>query len=326
MTAERRQTDVTIVGCGVSGLTCGIRLREAQFPVTIVARDLPPHTTSNAAAAIWYPYKAYPIERVLKWGSVAVNEFYHLMAIPDSGVWATTFVELFEHPEPDPWWKDAVRRFRHASVDELPPGYRDGYVVEVPLIETPVYMQYLLARFRQLGGRIEQRSVANLSDLYGEDRLLVNCAGLGAKDIVGDNDVYPIRGQIVRVKATSLKRSLVDETGHLALTYIVPRSQDCILGGTAEEHNWNRAVDPLTAQEILRKCQQLDPTLANVEILEHVVGLRPGRKEVRLEVELVSSRCAVIHNYGHGGAGFTLSWGCAEEVVELAERAAAQLA
>jgi len=144
---------------------------------------------------------------------------------------------------------------------------------------------------------------------------------LGAKDIVGDNDVYPIRGQIVRVKATSLKRSLVDETGHLALTYIVPRSQDCILGGTAEEHNWNRAVDPLTAQEILRKCRQLDPTLANVEVLDHVVGLRPGRKEVRLEVEHVSSRCAVIHNYGHGGAGFTLSWGCAAEVVELAERA-----
>lgn len=322
---ERRQSDVTVVGCGVSGLTCGIRLLEAQFPVTIVARDLPPHTTSNAAAAIWYPYKAYPIERVLKWGSVAVNEFYHLMAVPDSGVRATTFVELFEHPEPDPWWKDAVRRFRHAAVAELPVGYRDGYVVEVPLIETPVYMQYLLARFRQLGGRIAQRDVTHLSDLYGENRLLVNCAGLGAKEIVGDNEVYPIRGQIVRVKAVGLERSLVDETGRLALTYIVPRSQDCILGGTAEEHNWNRDVDPLTAQEILRKCRQLDPALANVEILDHIVGLRPGRKEVRLEVEAVSSRCAVIHNYGHGGAGFTLSWGCAEEVVELAERTASRM-
>lgn len=324
MRPEQNKQQILVLGCGVSGLSCGIRLLEHGFDVTIVARDLPPNTTSNLGAAIWYPYKAYPQDRVLVWGITSLDEFYRLMGVPEAGVSAVTLLEVLDHPSPAPWWRHMPRRFSRMPVEELPPGYQDGYAVEVPLIDTPKYMRYLRQRFDDAGGRIEQRTVSTLTELCGENRLIINCAGLGAREVAGDDGVYPIRGQLIRVKRPPGARWWIDEHGHNALTYIVPRSEDCILGGTAQEGDWTLAPDPDTAADILQRCQALEPALNSVEIIEHRVGLRPGRREVRLELEPVSERCAVIHNYGHGGAGFTLSWGCAAEVAQLAMQFAAR--
>jgi D-amino-acid oxidase len=311
--------NVIIIGCGVSGLSCGIRLLQAGFgKVRIVARDLPPHTTSNRAAAVWYPYKAYPEDKVLGWGAATFRAMTELMADPLSGISNTTLIEPFDETTADPWWKEAVTSFRHARPEELPPGYQDGYVVEVPLIETPVYMNYLVTWFKRLGGEIGQEEVSTIADLAENGRLIINCAGLGAKELAGDEGLYPIRGQIIRVTAIADKTSFVDEFSHKSLAYVVPRRDDTIIGGTAEVGNWNLTADPQTAGEILSKCRELQPALAEVEILEHVVGLRPGRDRIRLGYESLGDSCAVIHNYGHGGAGFTLSWGCADEVTALA--------
>lgn len=312
--------EVTVVGCGVSGLSCGIRLLERGFSVTIVAERLPPQTTSDIAPAFWYPFKAFPLERVQSWGQLSLEEFYRLMAEPEAGVSAATLVELFPTPTPTPWWAGLVRRCQSIPASELPPGYQAGFQAEVPLIETPRYMPYLLARFRRLGGQIEQRRVTHLSDLSESGRVLVNCAGLGARELGSDDTIYPIRGQIIRVRQPGLDRQIINALSGPALTYIVPRSQDCILGGTAEEHHWSVIPEPATAAAIMQRAQELAPSLALADVLEHLVGLRPGRKEVRLELERLGPDCAVIHNYGHGGAGFTLSWGCAQEVAELAAK------
>ena len=139
---------------------------------------------------------------------------------------------------------------------------------------------------------------------------------MGAGELCEDGTVFPIRGQLVRAANPGLDCCRThDVPGTTA--YVIPRSSDCILGGTAEVDNANLAVDPETAQAIVERCARLDPSLARLDVLEHMVGLRPGRGEVRLEIEPVSTRCGVIHNYGHGGAGYTMSWGCAEEVVAL---------
>jgi D-amino-acid oxidase len=314
---------IFILGCGVSGLSSGIRLLEGGFEVTIVARDLPPNTTSNVAAAIWYPYNAFPQERVLAWGRVTLDEFYRLMDAPETGLSAVTLLEVFGQPTPDPWWRDVPRQFSRMA--EPPPGYQDGYVVEVPLIETPKYMRYLMERFEGAGGRIEQRAVSTLAELIGDNRLVVNCAGLGAREVAGDEALYPIRGQIIRVKRPADVRCWLGGEESSELLYIIPRSEDCILGGTGQEGDWTLDADPETAEAILQRCAALEPALKDAEIIEHRVGLRPGRREVRLEMEQVRENCAVIHNYGHGGAGFTLSWGCADEVAELAAQFAQQV-
>src|SRR5215207_1250188 len=308
------RADAIVVGCGVIGLTAAVHLREAGVDVRIVTAAMPPETTSRVAAALWYPYKAYPENRVLYWGSRTFEVFEELARIPESGVRLREGVEIWREPVSNPWWAGAVPGVRRCTEEELPPGYSDGHAFVAPVVEMPVYLGYLLDRFASSGGRIERRAVSSLDD-SGEARVVVNCAGLGARELVGDSSMVPIRGQIVRVRNPGLERFLLDEGNPEGVTYVVPRSNDCILGGTAEEGEWDTEPDPEIAAGILRRCAELEPRLERAEVLEHRVGLRPGRPEIRLERE--DGGVPRIHNYGHGGSGVTLSWGCAEETLRL---------
>ena len=313
--------DAVVVGCGVIGLTVGLALREAGFDARIVTAELPEATTSSVAAAIWYPYKAYPEDRVLSWGSETYRVFERLSDLPESGVLMREGVEVWHEPAPDPWWADAVPHVRRLREDELPPGYRDGHAFVAPIVEMPVYLSYLMDRFAASGGSVQRRTLSSLDEVAGEARVVVNCVGLGARDLVGDASMQPIRGQIVRVRNPGLERFVLDEENPKGVTYIVPRSHDCILGGTAEENEWDLEPDPETAEAILHRCAQLEPELQGVEVLEHKVGLRPGRPAIRLERGKDLGDVPLIHNYGHGGSGITLSWGCAQEVLELVRHA-----
>ena len=303
------------------GLTVAISLREAGLDANIVTAALPQATTSSVAAAIWYPYKAYPEDRVLSWGSTTYEVFEKLSEAPETGVLMREGVEIWHQPAPDPWWADAVPRVRRLDEDELPSGYSTGHAFVAPVIEMPVYLSYLMDRFEATGGSIEQRTLSSLDEIAGEARVIVNCVGLGARDLVGDTSMRPIRGQIVRVRNPGLEHFVLDEDNPAGDTYIVPRSHDCILGGTADENEWNLDPDPETAEGILHRCSQIEPRLAEAEILEHKVGLRPGRPAVRLESEEGPDNVPLIHNYGHGGSGITLSWGCAEETLGLVREA-----
>jgi D-amino-acid oxidase len=314
------RADAIVVGCGVIGLTAALSLREVGLDARIVTAALPPETTSSVAAALWYPYKAYPEDLVLLWGKRTLKVFEDLAHVPESGVLMREGVELWHEKVPDPWWADAVPTVRRCAEDELPPGYRDGHAFVAPVVEMPVYLRYLLDRFARAGGEVERRAIPTLEDA-GEARVVVNCAGLGARQLVGDSSMEPIRGQIVRVRNPGLERFMLDEENPEGVTYIVPRSDDCILGGTAEEGAWDIEPDPETAAGILRRCEALEPRLAGAEVLEHKAGLRPGRPEIRLEREDAAHGTPRIHNYGHGGSGITLSWGCAEETLQLVREA-----
>jgi D-amino-acid oxidase len=304
----------------VIGLTSAISLREAGVDARIVTAELPQATTSSVAAAIWYPYKAYPEDRVLSWGRRTYEVFEELFTLPESGVLMREGVEIWHQKVPDPWWAKAVPHVRRCNEDELPPGYLDGHVFVAPIVEMPVYLSYLMGRFAASGGTVQQRTLSSLEEVAGDAGVIVNCVGLGARDLVGDVAMQPIRGQIVRVRNPGLERFVLDEDNPEGDTYIVPRSYDCILGGTAEEGEWDLEPDPHTAEDILRRCSRIVPRLAEAEILEHKVGLRPGRPAVRLEKVEGPNNTPLIHNYGHGGSGITLSWGCAEEVLSLAAR------
>jgi D-amino-acid oxidase len=309
--------NTTVIGCGVSGLSSAIRLQEAGHHVTIRARDLPPNTTSNIAAAIWHPYKVFPRERAVAWGQRSLSVFYELKDVPGSGVTMMPAIEVFSEPVEDPWWRECVPDFRRARPDELPAGFADGYVFETAQVETRIYLEYLMRRFREAGGVIEQRELASLDEALAVSDVVVNCAGLGARQLVGDDALYPIRGQIVRAARLPITRIMLDEDETRGVTYIVPRSTDCILGGTSQVGDWSLEPDLLTAASIIERCALLAPEVRNAQVLEHLVGLRPGRAAIRLEREGLPGGKFVVHNYGHGGGGVTLSWGCAEEVVAL---------
>ncbi len=310
-----------VLGCGVIGLTSGIRLLESGFEVEIVAANIPPDTTSNVATAYWYPFRVSPPEKVLPWAAFTYDKYMELSETPGIGIGVFNFVQIFDHQVEDPFWKPAVTNFIRVGKDELPPGYVDGYIAPIARIETPIYMDYLVTRFKESGGKITKldKEIENIEEITGDHKLIINCSGLGSGKLFNDKEVFPIRGQLVKITNPGLKDCINEEEGPLAVSYIVPHGTYCILGGTADDNDWNLEIDPKTSEEILRKCRELDPRLNEVEILGERVGLRPGRTEVRLELEHFSNDLLIIHNYGHGGAGFTLSWGCAEEVLRYAE-------
>jgi D-amino-acid oxidase len=313
--------DVAVVGCGVIGLSAAVRLQEAGLTVRIVARDLPLETTSNVAAAIWYPYRAYPQNRVLEWGSQTFAAFEELAATQSTGIRMREVKELSRTGVPNPWWMHAVRQIRRCDATELPAGFVDGFVFTTPVAEMPIYLTYLMRRFRACGGVIEQRVVGVLADVASEDRVIVHCTGVGAKDLAFDPSVTPIRGQVVCVENPGIDQVLLDEGNPDGITYIVPRSADCILGGTAEVGADGLEPDPEVARGILLRCTELEPRLHEARVLSHRVGLRPGRPTIRLETDELPDARPCVHNYGHGGAGVTLSWGCADEVVRLVRTA-----
>ena len=129
----------------------------------------------------------------------------------------------------------------------------------------------------------------------------------------------PVRGQALRVAQRGVTEWVLDQSDPRDLAYVVPREHDVILGGTADEDVWDERPDPGDTEEIRGRCAALEPLVAAAPAHgPPLVGLRPERRGgVRVERE-----GDVIHNYGHGGAGVTLAWGCAGEVVRLAEATA----
>jgi D-amino-acid oxidase len=130
-------SDVVVIGCGVIGLSTGLRLREAGLDARIVSAAPPEETTSAVAAAIWYPYKAYPERDVLRWGRHTFRVFEELAAEPETGVRMREGLELRRERAGEPWWAGAVPGVRRCTEDELPPGYRDGHAFIVPVVEMP---------------------------------------------------------------------------------------------------------------------------------------------------------------------------------------------
>ncbi len=316
------------LGCGVSGLSTAIRFLESNPANTaeIWARDLPPDTTSNIAAAIWYPYLALPYDRVLAWGKRTLDLFYDLAADPSTGITVQEAVEYFrQSTAPDPWWRSSVRQFRYLQPDEIPIAFASGYRFETVVIETSIYLPYLINRFQSLGGTVHPREITSLDQATSHSPIVFNCTGLGSRTLLNDRQMFPVRGQIVRTTKPSSPIAYLDdkEDNMGVFAYIVPRSDDCILGGTAQilERLNSHSLDPQPkiADRILKRCEFMSHEVPHLKVLEHKVGLRPGRSTVRLEAEHTPSGSLVVHNYGHSGAGVTLSWGCAEEAVSLTQ-------
>lgn len=340
---------ILVIGAGVSGLTSAHELLRAGFAVTVLGRELPPRTTSNAAAAVWLPYSVQGAEAgdVERWGRASLDRFTALAQVSVAGVIWREVLDLHREANEPPDWAVAVPGFRLARADELPPGRAMGYVFPAPVIDTSVYLDWLSHEVERLGGVVRQGEVASLDALPDEYDVVVNCAGLGAHELAPDDGtctadglgVHAGRGQVVRVRVRNggFARVVSDDDVPQRPTYIVPRIHDIVLGGF-NQPNEQLEPDPAQSHDILRRCAALaeffdpafaaslrallDPAQAGAgvepaEIASVGVGLRPLRETVRVELLRVAGR-AVIHNYGHGGAGVTLSWGCAEDVARLA--------
>ena len=319
---------VAIVGAGVSGLTCGVLLAERGYRAAIFADETGQCTTSAAAAAIWYPYDAEPADNVIAWALHTYNAFVDLSGAPRTGV---SLIELRQFSRVGevqiPYWaitlgaralipSESFAQSEVAWVEGPLKLFKSGFSLRVPLMDTTIYLDYLANRFLAAGGSI----IANLrfeklEDVDREFDLVVNCAGIGARKLVRDDDLEPHRGQVVIVPKINLGCAIVCDDP--PLMYAIPRTNDCVLGGTNEISD-DCDVDPGVTSRIIAECDRV-LNIDNPPVLAARVGLRPFRKSgVRLERDRLRDGRAVIHNYGHGGSGFTLSWGCAENVLTVA--------
>jgi D-amino-acid oxidase len=262
------------------------------------------------AAAVWYPYLAAPRDKVAAWSKTTYDEFAGL-AEHEESVRLRTGTELLRDEAPDPWWAGAVPDLRRLT--DRPDGYADGWSFTAPVVEMPRYLPYLVGRLDAAGGTLTR---AALSALPNSAEVVVNCAGLGARRMAGDDSLSPVRGQIVYVGQPGLTEWLIAEDAAGEVTYVVPRKHDVVVGGTSQPGDWNLSADPATAERMLARAVALIPRLAKAEIIGHRVGLRPARPSIRCEATDLGGR-RVVHCYGHGGAGVTVSWGCADEVLGL---------
>ena len=327
--------DVLVLGAGVIGLSTAVCLAEAGVNVTVAAADPPERTTSVAAGAIWGPHLVGMDERVERWANATLASLVSL-SHPQLGanelagvVHTTTGIAASRESDASPPEVAATAGDLAAcSPGEVPPGYACAWRLTATTVAMPGYLTYLAGRFGRAGGKSAfPAKIGGLSDasrLAPSARVIVNCTGCGARDLVPDPDVVPVRGQVVVAANPGITEFFVGTGSDPAdLTYVLPHGDVVVLGGTEQHGNWSLDADPDTAARIIAACAAIEPALREATVLEHRVGLRPARSRVRLEAERLGG-VTVVHNYGHGGAGVTLSWGCAEDAAELALAALAQ--
>jgi len=306
--------DVVVVGAGVVGLTTAISLAEAGVGTRVVAAEPPSKVTSVAAGAIWGPVTCGPAERCYEWSRTGLDVLTALAAEPSAGVRPLRGRELAAVIASPPAWTDLLSDLRLLDADELPDGFVSGWSYTAPAINMPVYLEYLLNRYANLGGTVDYAAVSSLAEVAAP--VVVNCTGIGARALAGDDSLVPIRGQVVVVENPGIEEFYIDHgtPGDVDYVYAFPHSDVVVLGGTAHKGAFDLPPRPEISARIIRDCADVLPALRGARVVAERVGLRPYRPEVRLEAETLPGGRTLWHNYGHGGAGVTLSWGCAREI------------
>jgi D-amino-acid oxidase len=305
---------VIVVGSGVVGLATAVVLAEAGRRVRVWTREPAERTTSAVAGALWWPYRIEPKARARAWALESLSVYEELAGRPEEtgvrlveGVMGETRLD-----ELGPW-AARVPGLRAATTEEYP---GSALWARLPLLDMPTHLRLLRERLSRAGGTVEERTVTDLAE--AEAPVVVNCAGLGARALVPDPAVRPVRGQLVIVENPGIREWLVTtDPAAGTTTYVFPQPDRLVLGGTTDEDDWSTVPDPKVAAEILDRCAALRPEIAGARVLDHLVGLRPVRDTVRLEREILADGRVLVHNYGHGGAGVTVAWGCAREAAGL---------
>ncbi|MFF5344838.1 FAD-dependent oxidoreductase [Streptomyces althioticus] len=311
--------DAVVIGAGVVGLTTAVCLAEAGLKVRVDAERPLDRTTSAAAGAMWDPYLAEPSDLVARWSRATLSELTALSVDEETGIRVREGTQQSRKPCDMPAWTSLVDG-RLCAPGELRSGFVTGWRYRAPVVDMPVYLRYLGRRFMQRGGTFRSHRYATVEEVTREAPVVVNCSGSGARKLADDPSVEVVRGQLVVVENPGIDSFFCDDTpGADELTYIYPHASTVVLGGTAVQDNWDLSPDEEAARQIVARCAALEPSIATARVVEQRVGLRPVRPRIRLTDEPHAGGL-IVHNYGHGGAGVTLSWGCAREVTQRVVR------
>lgn len=323
---------VAIIGAGIMGACVGYRLLQERpdIQLTIMAKEFSPHTTSDGAAGFWEPYLPgdTPAEKIWRQSKETYEYCMDVLKTnpqsPHLGLSLVHGYRLSQYPEEEKNnWSDIPNDYhpvpKHQLRKRFPDAVKSAVAFTTIFIENKKLVPYYMSRIKIIGGKILQREITSIDEIAGDFDLIVNCTGLGSRVLVNDQNMFPIRGQILRVRAPWVKEFVMWQEKEFQ-SYILPNQNYVVLGGTAHiSENTDATLEH--KKWILESTKKIMPSLEQAELLDEWVGFRPARKGgSREEVEDYQlkngKQIKVVHCYGHGGSGLTIFWGCAGDTVK----------
>ncbi len=253
------ERDIAVVGCGVIGLSTARLLQQRGRSVTIYAAALPPDTTSNIAGAQWTPFSVFSADAISpsfealfqRATRIAYRAFQELVG-PRYGVrWVDNWY-IGEEPIRVPAFLERLRDV-FPDREDVPPaenpfGTRHAQRVSTLFIEPPVYLRALLDDVLLAGGRVVVREFHSLEELLAlPERVIMNCTGLGARPLFGDEELIPVKGQLIVLRP----QPAVDYLMLAGRLYMFPRTDGILLGGTFVNGDATLTPDPVETRRIL---------------------------------------------------------------------------
>ncbi|MFT3682022.1 MAG: FAD-dependent oxidoreductase [Ferruginibacter sp.] len=309
--------NIAIIGAGISGMSVAYLLSQKGYKPTIYSKAFSPNITSNRAAAFWFPYHIRNDKRGVDWCRTSYEYYKDFATRPETGISIQKLVKVLRNgvEEEEPIWIDFMPQnsYRMLPHAELPAGFARVCEAAVPLIETQIFLPWLQQQLIQKDIQFIQQEITGLNELAAQYDIVINSSALGSIKLCDDKNLVPVRGQVALLATGAMNTIYLDNE---SLLYVVPRKDAIIVGGTYEENVDEEITEPATIERLLKNAYNALPELKQQAIIGSWAGLRPYRKEVRVEREINSN---IIHNYGHGGSGFTLAFGCAESVLKMVE-------
>jgi len=313
---------VVVVGAGIIGLSSALEIQK-QYPhvqVTIISETFTPDTTADGAAGIFglYLLGGTDPDRQVKWAQKTHDLFESWWKTPQGGKMGISLVscQRLNHQPVPPIWKDVVFGLRKMTKGELSSinrysGSHESGLEMITFTAEPVrFMPYMMKWFQANGGILLRKRVTSLESLLDEYSCVVNCTGVHAGKLTGDEKIKPLRGQVMRVKAPWIRTVTLDDKDDG--NYVIANQESVVVGGTHQDNDWDYGPRKEDEQFIRDGGKCIEPSLARATKLRDWVGMRPGRESVRLE-----RVGRIVHNYGHGGSGITIFQGCAVDAAEL---------
>lgn len=304
--------EIAIVGAGVSGLTTGVVLQRNGFKTKIFTKDDFQNTVSAVAAAIWHPFQSVSGNNIEWMAELTYKKLVELAGVPGSGVSVKVLNERYEQLSELPWWTSIPQK--NSVADPSVNRYKEDYYrIKVPVADTEIYLGYLQDLYISLGGEIVKENIGKLDSLLESFNAVVNCAGLAARHLTEDDNMTAVRGAVfVCKKQDDITECYIDDIDPEWPTYVIVRENSIVIGGSAHQTEQINVPENIFSKIKNNVMNKHGIHFDESRVISRKVGFRPYRTTVRVEVDPANNR--IFHNYGHGGSGYSLSWGCAYHI------------
>lgn len=324
------KSKIAVVGGGVIGLSSAykILLDNPDVDLTVFYDEMSPNTTADVSAGWIYPSKVNGKDaEIRKWFDLT---FEHLSALHKAGNSAEMGISPISGFVVDPpkfnlevcgkWMRPMSADEKLTFLPDWQKRYKSMHFLTTWICDCSFYLPWLAKKVECLGGKLVQKLIKSFDELASFD-IVVNCSGYGAKDLTSDPNLYQVKGQVFNVEAPWIKHFYWFGED----LYVLPKLNDVVLGGTRDEIDKTKAPNKVESERIWKGCHENVPSLQGAKFLKESVGFRPTRRpSIKLEMEKGRAKDQhIIHNYGHGGSGVTLHWGCAIEVSHFVKNALA---